>query len=283
MTHGFEAFNYNEERILDYNKALYISEQGTTRLRADLDADSESAAASQGFNNSFATRRRVVLTGSNRFGGIHGNSETGTSCATSAGTCYGVNGKAVLIPLLNMGREDTSFYKISSKGLLTHNEFHFDFPGIPQKGFASINSEDGVPLPYRIVSPNRPVTTPTDSHGMQVFDSTGNLVFDSRQPIFTIFQVELISQTIVKNILDNGASHTITLKKAAPNCWVATPFLSSFKSFAGSGDYKLFRPLIKQTNSTTITITRNQAGPGRANSFYRSFDHPIVLFIARDV
>lgn len=145
----------------------------------------------------------------------------------------------------------------------------------------------------------------TSTVGMQLRNAANQITFDSRQPLMAIEHSLIIPAAVMANVLENDATHTITLPRAVPNAFVCSPIWQSYyrvnEVLNARSDVHL--ALLRQTSPTTLTVTRHTAPgdrvtwsqntvdtifsttwPGAPGSGdYRSYYFDTPLFISRGI
>jgi hypothetical protein len=266
--------NASGDQVIEFKKTLYVKESGLTKDYDTIYTEARTDGTAKGVSYSFPHVRNIIGY-SPLMGRILG---LVTQVASQSGTCYEIgSGHGLYMPTMNMEPSDTVFYQVSDTGLLTHTEHLLDFPDGPVGGFCSANTEGDAHIPYKIVSTDLPGFTPDPGFHVLVNDDAGVLVFDSRYPLFSVFQTEIVAQSVVADIMDNNTTHDITLTKSAPDCYIACPFLITFSSWSGGG-LRFLR--IKQINDTTLRLSRVTVNASTSGT-PRQFAQDLLIFIGR--
>ena len=267
--------NTQGDQVIEFKKTLYVKEEGLTRSNHDLWLEAKTDGTARGVSYSFP-HSRVIGDALYRVA----TSSGAIQVASQSGTCYLVGtGHGLFMPTMNMEPTDTVFYRVDTVGLHSHTEHLLDFPDGPVGGYCSANTQGDAAIPYKIVSTDLPGFTPDPGFHLQVNDDAGDLVFDSRYPLFSVFQTEVVPQSVVADIMDNNTSFDITLRKSAPGCYVACPFLFTFNSWGGGGSgFQML--MIKQINATTLRLSRATITAGTTGT-PRQFTQDLLIFIGR--
>jgi len=278
MAYGIEFFNEQGEEILEYQRTLYVRREGSTIPQSQFWAEADADAVAQGISDT--TPSPIIVA-----------DLVARQVTATAGVCYPANGKGVLLPRLeDQDPLDMTFYRMGGPGLLTHVQQYVEGWGeIPEGGFAYCQTEGDAPIDYLIVSTDVP-TSGTENYGLEVRDENNVVTFDSRQSLFTVFQVEQITKTQMDDVVLNGAVIDIPLNKAAPNCCVSLPFFCSFRiTVSGPSSRKLSRVMIEQTSDTNLRLSRVETTVLSEiqelvaySDVPRTFTQDALLFIARD-
>ena len=176
---------------------------------------------------------------------------------------------------------ELAFVSIPPEGILHMCMVNWDLPELnPGAALLVSTGRFAAPLQYRIFSKNIPFSSET--YGMQLFNSAGDLTFDSRPKILG-FEFFRISTSQVQDVLINNAVIDLTLAKPNPNAFVSSSdwTCGNSREVGGVGNGNFVK--ITQLNSTTLRLSRQRYGNGlgdypiTAHSDY----HPMTLLVAR--
>lgn len=286
MAYGIEIFNVDGLKVLDFERTLYVKDTGNLvagnadyylpavtayptarRMAGPLDYPMNYPA--QFAFAAGATARYVIETRVPWAGFEHVN---------SGGTDY-------VYPVMNMTPGDLIFCRVDTWGMYTQWNAYLDRAGFGSvRGTSCINTEGNNALPFIHASPNPPAGALSEQYGVQLFDAAGQSVFDSRRPIFSVFQAVLVSGASLSNLISTGTPIDITLNKSTPGAYVAAPYMSSFFSVTpGAGSTWLLQSaMLKQTSATNLRLTREtlltHATPSGTT---RSFSQDLFILIGR--
>lgn len=283
MAYGFEVNNEFGVPVLEYDRVLYIKENGLTQLGTDSFNDSKNEADSQGISNT-SPNRRSSYNGAEfpfRFhysdAGLISANEEG-QVTPPVGRSYVLNNRAIFLPdLSRLTLTDTVFYQVGTRRLYQHNEYIVDLPGFPLGMFSVAKTAGGARLPYRVASTEPPAMVADTDYGMQVRNAAGEVTFDSRYPLFSVVEAFLIKDAAINDILFDNETRVLTLRKPMPNCWISAPFLSSYHI---QSDLDTYVVEINQTANDQITLSRAKIAD---NPTPRTFTQDLILYVGRDM
>lgn len=286
MSYGARLYNANGDIALDLENVLTLGESGTARSIITLESEAQAKHTSDGASSSY-------LNAWNPSGTVgqwnlttnpdHAWDEAFVATA-STGLYTEVLGGSYAYPYLPPDYHylDMVFVDISTKGLVAslHNTYDFS-DGNGRHSVHYLFTEDGTAPNYtraRAVVDNSGVT---ETHGMQLFDASGNVIFDSRVDLFTIFDSFFVSQADVQDVLENDATYTYTLSKSASGAKVCAPFFGPFWQDKRTFSDYTYACRLKQTAADTITLDRVQEVGGRSYSADYAFYHSFSFFVGR--
>jgi hypothetical protein len=153
----------------------------------------------------------------------------------------------------------------------------WDFPDLElQKGIQASAYAYSAPE-VRLCSYDLPSYSVTENYAMRIWDSSSNLIFDSRYVSPGVRHAVKISKATAQNILTTGTPLTITLPESMPNAWLCCPLLANFLVTGGNTQYDLS---ITHSSDDTVTVSRvTTTGSGMTNL---SYYHDIFLFFMRN-
>jgi len=151
---------------------------------------------------------------------------------------------------------ELAFVKIPAEGILQLQHMGNRLPESNAGSSMLITTLSPTALPYKVFSPT--VITGPGNYGMQLFNSAGGLIFDSRKRILGIELFE-ITPTQAYNILINNHVIDLSLGSSRPNAFVSSP---SWVSYASTPYWNGWSAWIKitQPNSSTIRLSRQAYG-----------------------
>jgi hypothetical protein len=191
----------------------------------------------------------------------------------------------------------SAFYQFNGTPIWFSVEVEFDSEPqlFPQGTFPVVNSQ----RPYRLTAP---IPTPggyVETYGMQVFNAAGDVVFDSRDTFLAVRFAFIVPQAVVENVLFNGATKTVTLPEAMPNCWISIPRLhcpnrifisqNTIPPLGINTVYRYDRVQIEQVSATQLLVSRRigeefqETRPMNTPPYTYSYVHDIVVYLARNV
>lgn len=206
-----------------------------------------------------------------------------------------------------------AFWQIGSEGVCWVGQYVVPRPIISyrhisgssyQRATVRANKIHYVAMPDRSTSPNFvllsnnvPSGSTGDNYGVQIRNSSNNIVVDSRRPLMSIDHTHIVPASLLDDVLTNGATRTITIPYAIPNAYVHAPMWKSFRRhnpvINASSNIDFAR--IRQTNSTTFTVDRvtysaglggkllltNSGEPGKDPFWSGDYFFDCPLFISR--
>lgn len=279
MTTGIELTNRFGENIFDMNNPVYyLTGSGAVADIDDVIAEGTAAAVTDGFSagNALQFLRNAPHTVSMYSGR--------TQLAVSGGEYTEVLATYFLPhPILNLELSDMVFYDVSTYGLLV--SYNMSFNGFsdttPIGGFGVCEIEGGNASDYFTVGTKMPDPAPAPAAGIQLFDDSGVVtLFDSRQPLFSIFDHFIIDQQLIGALLEFGDGH-IDLKLSESNAtfYVCAPNLVSFKSWTGGAYTRL---MIKKLDNSTLRLSGEFFGSaGAATGTVRTLTNDIIILVGK--
>ena len=215
-------------------------------------------------------------------------------------------------PLYESDNDSLAFWQIGNEGVCWFGQYIVPRPitsyrsisgSTYQRTTVRANKIHYVAMPDRSTNPNFillsnsvPSGSTGDNYGIQIRNSAGDIIVDSRRPLLSIDHTHIVPASLLGDVLTNGVTRTITIPYAIPNAYVHAPMWKSFRRRNQyiNVDSAIDFARIRQTNSTTFTIDRvtydsglgklqstSSGQPGKnpfwANEYF--FDCP--LFISR--
>lgn len=289
MTYGIELINEAGAHITDFGKVLSVRNSGTCRKASDLASEAQAASIAAGYGYPLVIDdSSEPAVGLGWYWTIYANDivYTATHVATDkSGTFYVVNGKAIAAPEIEMAPDDMVFFKASTKGITRIVKCHLDFPNLPVGSFTYVHTEDDTPVDFKILSTENPSIDLSQKYGMQIFDATGDVAFDSRSEHFSIFQHIQISKVDQNDVLVNNAVKNYLISQSSPDCWISSPFFAPFRTSTDSSRWKgsMYFCKLEQTSSTNLRMSRvlRTRGSPSGTQQWRLFTQDAVIFLGR--
>lgn len=288
MTYGIEIRNEFGERVVDFNRCFSIAETGNSQNWAE----SGFAMFSQGIPNIPRTDiRPLAASGS---GGVPlSNSQVIHVMKSSVRRLRrkdtGVEWAFNWVPSPLVAPDSLYFFQLGSAGLLHHSEHRIT----PDQNIAFTQGQD-LDGAYAIMIPFNNTSLPfirvahnfsglSGGYGMQIRSEANAVLFDSRADFISVSEVLFVPRSTISNILINNAVVDISLRTSTPNAYFALPNHASYRSNAGGGGSAQFRHVrVRQTNSSTIQLRREDYGPGYSNASSFTFENDLVIIVARN-
>lgn len=274
MSYGAEIFNSAGAKVFDGLNTMYLKSSGTTinnitgPVRCAVNSQSGALSvrvwvAAQYHNFNFAVA-----------------SECDHVVATSVQTVTALgNSNNIYCNNILDSDSELAFVSIPPEGILHMCMVEWDLPELNQGAALLVaTGRFASPLTYRIFSKNIPSVS--GNYGMQLFDASGNVTFDSRPKILGL-EFFRISTSQVQQILLNNATIDLTLAKPNPNAFVSSSdWTCATSTTASSGCGSFIK--ITQPNNTTIRLSRQRYGPNTGDNQVGFADyHPMTLLVAR--
>lgn len=203
-----------------------------------------------------------------------------TFWACSSMTHVGEDGvrKKVFRPNPRWERGDLCFWQPGSIGIYWMDEHHCSIDYAPFSGIGTWTAGSSFfcarpsnTVPNWIIASLRRQAV-TSAFGLLLRNSQNEITFDSRQNLLAIEHAQIITQAQMADVLDNGATVTITLPRALPNCYISSPIWRSYRRVSQyvNVSTSIYLPLIRQTSSTTLTITRHTVPAENGSNIWAS-------------
>ncbi len=278
MAYGINVYNEYGETVLDMAYPTYYAfEAGSTVTWDSLRTAGINAATAAGYTTHAHYNRDGYYT-----------TEISTTVARSQVACgtgtytlvtTGPN-KALIHPEMNLQEGDIPFYDISTYGLLCayamiHNGFS---DSTPDGGIGICEVEGNNSIGYTIASTRKPIPSPSDDFGLQLFNAAGGVTFDSRQDLFSIYDHFYISKEILTKVIQFGLTMNLNLSESHADFKVAAFNHISQLTFTGGARYL---PMIKKVDNDTISISRYNAGTATESGTFRILVQDMIIIIGR--
>lgn len=135
-------------------------------------------------------------------------------------------------------------------------------------------------LKYLTIRPSEPSGGAVNNYGMQLFDSSGNKVFDSRYEVISIKDHISISETDMRDILVNGNSKTYNLRQSVSNPYISSGDFTSL-TFDSRPIYEIMTlPRMRLINGNQLLVDRVRyegAQPGAGYFFDGSAASTVLI------
>lgn len=275
MSYGAEIFNSAGAKVFDGSNTMYLKSSGTTinnitgPVRCAVNSQSGALSVRKWLSYQYHNFNFAVA------------SECDHVVATSVLTVPVGNSNNIYCNNIIDSNSELAFVSIPPQGILHMCMVEWDLPQI-NLGAALLvaTGRFASPLTYRIFSKNIPSTSGT--YGMQLFDASGNVTFDSRPKILGL-EFFRISSSQVQQVLNNNATIDLTLSKPNPNAFVSSSDWTCANARQGGGSAANGSFVkITQPNSTTLRLSRERFGTGLGDYPINYADyHPMTLLVAR--
>jgi hypothetical protein len=186
-----------------------------------------------------------------------------TSSSTTSRNYNGVNYRMPHAAPDTQDGADFMFFELPSAGLHWFQSIYqpYDYAfAIQSKGLigmavpsSSIGS--GNFLKYIVTTSQKPSVT--GDHGLQTFDASGNVIYDSRyleQP-FRVREVVKITRAQLENCVNNGTTYTFPLRNSFVSPYVGGSFAPAGRMIGGGA---VQYPTLSMANSSTLRLSRQQ-------------------------
>lgn len=290
MAYGIEILNAFAERVVDFNRCFSIAETGDSQNWA------ESGFPMQQFVQDSPD---IPLTDIRRVGaappiGVPSpNSDVLHVMKSSVRRLRrkdtGVEWNRNWVPSPLVAPDSLYFFQLGGNGLLHHSEHRVT----PDQNIAFTQGQD-LDGAYAIMIPFNNTSLPfirvahnfsglSGSYGMQIRSEVNAVLFDSRADFISVSEVLFVPRSTISNILINNAVVDISLRTSTPNAYFALPNHASYRAEAGGGGSARFRHVrVRQTNSNTVQLRRQDYGPGFSNASSFTFENDLVIIVARN-
>jgi len=135
-------------------------------------------------------------------------------------------------------------------------------------------------LKYLMTRPSEPNGGTVEDYGMQLFDSNGDRVFDSRYEVISIKDHISISESDMRDILVNGNSKTYNLRQSVSNPYISSGDFTSL-TFDSRPTYEVMTlPRMRLINGNQLVVDRVRyegAQPGAGYFFDGSAASTILI------
>lgn len=264
MTYGIEINNAAGDKVFDEKNVMYEYDTGTLMRVTDL----------YWLLNTFEAIE------ANAYGTPY-NYDCYQCLSPETGVVQWFDSGTTMYPSTKQNFGDLVFTEIPTGGLLQVLPINNQLPELDTGSTFIIGHRHNAPLvDYKVFSTRFPLGTPSTDYGMQIYDSLGNVVFDSRYRTLGM-EVFTLTSSQAQNIINNNATVDFTLSSAKPGAYVSSPLM--FVHSSGNFSYTNASVLkVTQPNDTTIRVSREQIGKN-LGTVYNTFTyfHDVTLFITR--
>lgn len=281
MAYGAQLYNVDGDIALDLEQVLTTGESGTARSLITIESEASADAAANSSNTYTNVWSSAPSSGQQWVSTTNPshNWDEPYVATDGSGTYTENSGFAYPAPPMTHDKLDMVFVDISTTGLVASYVNYYNIGGT-EHSVQWLFTEDGSAPDY-VRCRSTIESGLTGDYGMQLFDSSSNVIFDSRADLFTIFDSFFVAQADVQDVLENDATYTYTLSKSAAGAKVCLPFFGPFIQDQRTFSDITYACRIKQTASDTITLDRVQETGGRSYSADSSFYHSFSFFVGR--
>lgn len=163
--------------------------------------------------------------------------------------------------------DDIIFFRMPPDGIMSVAQTWIPFTGADKNGSrlniglhaycVPYHSYNGANLSYLVVSNDLPPVS-NGNYGLRVYGADGTtILFDTTREIASFVDHISITASQAENIIMNGASLTINLRRPVANAWIAAPGAggTSFRSFRSNREH-VHSIRVQQTSPNQIVVSR---------------------------
>ncbi|MGR3813397.1 MAG: hypothetical protein ACU0AU_04845 [Cognatishimia activa] len=259
MTYGIELRNALGEKIAGDGPQIYLKASGECRIFSDY---SGPHATAQIYPEQLQWESFEALSWSYSqvvdgvtYGRTFPNSVDYRKqwIAASIQTHAGTNNQGYAVPATG-NLDDLMFVEVNGNGILQASSYTIDMAGYTAGKLMQVHpspAQQGTRLKYKIGSTDFPAPS-GDNYGLQLFDASGNVEFDSRFPQLPIEDYFYLTYQQVSDILDGNLTFVRDLRVPITELYASLPTFWSWK-YIGARFYTLH---LKKLSDTQIQIGR---------------------------
>lgn len=281
MSYGIELLNQYNERALDFDSAYRIHEYGncvrwpTTPTGNFSNGPDALVMAPFGYGISSPVSDRGLIadffSGNDALGRPinwvsvdDGSTVYRLPQFAAGGTTtylYGFSGAVrsdVEVPHVIPDYDTEIFFKLPSEGLTYASTYlqKYDQFGTGVVGICQPYHTLSGAVKYLTARPSEPSSSAPETHGMQLFDSSGAKVFDSRYEVVGIKDYIFISESDIRDVLINGATKTYNLRQNVSNPYISSGDFTSLTWDSRPIYEMLSLPRMRLLNGNQLVIDR---------------------------
>lgn len=286
MTYGIEILNQYGERALDFTQVFYIHQKDICTKWTPWYANNAFVGSPGGnppldaymvgpwwtnfwypskgllLNRVSGTNFGFILDFRSEDDGSFVSQVVQTAGAPTTETLRTDNGALTEVPDVIEDFDTELFFGLPPEGLTAFGTIiqkygNFGSKGTGVMGYAQPYHTFSGRLDYLIARPSEPTTPPAENYAMQLFDSSGGKVFDSRYETLSIVDHIYIPKSDMSDVLVNGSVYTYDLRVTVTNPFVSSGNFDSVYIDTRPIYEKHYVPRLRVTNAgNTLELSR---------------------------
>lgn len=297
MTYSIEILNQYNERALDFESVYYVHEYGScfnwpARSGSNLSAGEDAHVAcpfGYGVYSPVCDKGLVAdFYGSANWVSLEDGSTVKRLPQFAGGdtTTYlyrtGIPGRTdTEVPYVVPDLDTEIFFQLPPEGLTyastylqRYQQFGAGVVGVCQPYHTFVGGVN-----YIFARPSEPSGGVSETHGMQLFDTSGGRVFDSRYEVISIKDHISISESDMRDILVNGNSKTYNLRQPVNNPYISSGDFTALTFDSRPVNEIMSLPRMTLVNGNQLVVDRisYQGGQPGAGYFFDGSSASTIL------